>query len=109
MRVTELEPQFVKIIDERTTQDVDDIASADGIMFVCPKCIITLGGRAGAHSVLCWQPHVPQSRTPGPGRWNFIGTGYSDLTLLAGSSSIALTGDGCKAHFWITSGEIVNA
>lgn len=109
MKLTELEPQFVKVIDERTFQDVDDVAQADGIIFVCPKCIVTLGGRAGAHSVLCWQPHVPQTIRPVPGRWNFVGSGYGDLTLRAGSSSIALTGEGCQAHFWITNGEIVNA
>ena len=121
MKLAELEPQFLKIEDERTFKHVNDVESADGICFVCPKCIVTLGGRAGAHSVICWQPCVPQTIPPIPGRWSFIGTGYTDLTLRAGSSSVLLTQtkvtkpdgtvvlEGCGAHFYITNGEIVNA
>jgi hypothetical protein len=56
--------------------------------------------------VLCWQPHVPQTIHPIPGRWRFVGTGYDDLSLVAGSSSIALK-SGCKAHFFVRDGNIV--
>jgi len=109
MRLSELEPQFLKITSPTTFQDVDAIADADGVIFLCPVCFRANGGSVGTHSVICWQPHVPQTIPPTPGRWNFVGTGYGDLTLRAGSSSIALTGDGCKAHFFITNGEIVGA
>jgi hypothetical protein len=71
----------------------------------------------GVHGVICWQPHVPQTMPPVPGRWKFMGTGYNDLTLVAGSSSILLTctckpkpGEPpckcCKAHFFIKNGNI---
>ncbi len=35
------------------------------------------------------------------------GTGIADLTLVAGSSSVALQG-GCKAHFFVRDGAIVD-
>jgi hypothetical protein len=111
MRLTELEPRFLKIVDERTFRtDVDAVAEADGVMFVCPLCLKNAAmTRPGVHSVICWRPHVPQTVTPGPGRWDFSGTGFGDLTLTAGSSSISLTGPGCGAHFFITNGEILLA
>jgi hypothetical protein len=46
--------------------------------------------------------------SPTPGRWDFQGTGLQDLTLVAGSSSVLLTG-GCRAHFFVRDGEIVGA
>lgn len=85
--------------------DVETIAEADGIRFLCPKCFTTNGGPRGTHSVICWRPRVAAHITPGPGRWEFEGSGLADLTLVAGSSSILLHG-GCNAHFWIRAGEI---
>lgn len=111
MRLTELEPRFMAFDAEKNDGSatfVDDILDADGIMFVCPLCLKSNGmGRAGVHSVICWEPSVPPHINPKPGRWNFSGTGYGDLTLTAGSSSILLTGPGCGAHFFITNGEII--
>lgn len=118
MRLTELEPRFLKIIDDRTHQYVEALADADGIMFMCPKCWTANGGPVGTHQVICWRPHVPQTRSPVPGRWQFEGTGYHDLTLKAGSSSVLLTGDnvclprsadgklGPGWHGFITNGEV---
>ena len=83
MRLTALEPTFLKIIDDTHYQHVDDIAQADGVMFLCPKCFGHNNGPVGTHQVLCWAPHVPQTHFPRPGRWALHGTGYSDLTLRA--------------------------
>ncbi|MGH6995684.1 MAG: hypothetical protein ACREES_08300, partial [Stellaceae bacterium] len=55
--------------------------------------------------VICWSPKVPQDVRPNPGRWQLQGTGFNYLTLVAGSSSVALLG-GCAAHFFVTKGEI---
>lgn len=107
MRLTELEPQFLKRSDDTHFQEVDSIAEADGIIFVCPKCFSENGNkRPGVHSVICWNPSVPQTTSPTPGRWNLLGTGYSDLTLQAGSSSILLLPPSCGWHGVITNGEI---
>lgn len=103
MKLRELDPQFLKVISEHKYKCVDKIEDADGISFLCPKC---KDGETHQHSIICWQPKVPQTITPTPGRWNFIGTCYDDLTLKNGSSSILLNG-GCNAHFWITNGEII--
>jgi hypothetical protein len=105
MKLQELNPHFLKIVDDRTNHRVDNIKEADGLLFLCPVCFEKNNGAVGTHSIICWQPHVPQTRSPKPGRWNFIGTGYNDLTLQAGSSSILLKGD-CGAHFFIKNGEI---
>jgi hypothetical protein len=107
MKLTDLEPQFLKWIDDTHHQQVDSIAEADGIFFVCPKCFAENNHqRPGVHGVICWEPNVPQTTNPKPGRWEMIGTGLHDLSLRAGSSSILLTPPGCGAHFFITNGEV---
>ena len=75
------------------------IEQADGVMFDCPVC--------ERHSVICWRPHVPLSIPPRPGRWEFAGSGFGDLTLHAGSSSIYLPRTACQAHFWVRGGMVV--
>lgn len=107
LKLTELEPRFLKRIDDTHFQDVDTLAQADGLVFVCPLCFENNGkNRIGVHSVICWNPSVPQTTDPVPGRWNLLGTGFDDLTLEAGSSSILLAGDGCGWHGFIKNGEV---
>jgi hypothetical protein len=109
MKLTDLEPQFLKIVDEKNYRHVDLIAEADGVMFLCPKCYMQKGfTRVGVHSILCWRPHVPQTHRPTPGRWEFTGTGYDDLSLVAGSSGVKLPDEGCAAHFHVRNGEITD-
>jgi len=103
MRLTQLDPQFLKAIDSRSLKHVDDLSQADGVLLHCPKCFVTNGGPIGTHSIICWKPHVPQTVTPKGGRWKFDGTGYADLTL---SPSILIKDD-CGAHFFIRNGEII--
>lgn len=105
MRLTELEPRFLKRIDDNHFRSVDRIEDADGVRFLCPKCFQVNGGARGTHGIMCWSPSVPQTTAPTPGRWNLVGTGMGDLTLVAGSSSISLT-SGCQAHFFIENGNI---
>lgn len=105
MKLADLEPQFLKLEVPDGWLHVDSIDEADGVLFVCPKCFATQG-RPGSHSVLCWRPRVSQDHDPKPGRWEFEGTGYHDLTLVAGSSSVLLTGPGCGAHFYVRNGQI---
>ena len=110
MRLTELEPQWLQFIGERTFRRDEGLTAeaADGIMFLCPKCFKQNGGPMGTNSIICWTPKVPKSVSPQPGRWSFEGQTFGDLTLVAGSSSVALIG-GCAAHFFIRNGEIVEA
>jgi hypothetical protein len=109
MRLTDLEPFFLQIEEPRRLyKQVDTLAEAQGVQFLCPKCFVDCGGSVGCHSVICWDATkgVTPEETPKPGRWQMLGTGLTDLTLRAGSSSVLLTGDGCKAHFFIEAGEI---
>lgn len=111
MKLTDLDPKFLRR-EPRDGREVhafeEDIAKADGVMFLCPLCFGANGGPAGTHSVICWSPKVPADVDPKPGRWNLVGSGLEDLTLVAGSSSVALRG-GCNAHFFVRGGEIVMA
>lgn len=89
------------------TEDVP-WADADGMRFSCPKCWLENGGSdIGVHSVIIWQPHVPQTVTPIPGRWSMDGSSFDDVTLVAGSSSVQING-GCNAHFHIKVGHVVD-
>ncbi len=106
MKLRKLEPEFLKLQSANSFRRGISMAGTDGIWFLCPKCFQANGGPVGTHHVLCWRPHVPQSIKPGPGRWEWTGTSFDDLSLVAGSSSILLL-SGCKAHFFVTNGEIV--
>lgn len=113
MRLITLKPQFLKLENSpgesaaAKSKVVSDITEADGIMFICPKCYMDNGmTEKGTHHILCWTPKIPTEVNPKPGRWNLVGTNFRDISLVAGSSSILLTG-GCNAHFWIRNGEII--
>lgn len=106
MRLSELRPAFLKLLDQRTRRyEGVTREEADGIQFLCPKCWTANGGPKGTHMVVCWRPTVPAETTPGPGRWELVGTDFEDLSLVAGSSSVLLLG-GCKAHFFVEHGSI---
>jgi hypothetical protein len=106
LSLQQLDARLLKIIDERSWRHEGvSLEESDGVMFLCPKCFTANSGPIGTHSVICWRPHVPQTITPKPGRWSFHGSSLADLTLVAGSSSILLTG-GCNAHFYVRNGQI---
>ena len=101
----ELDAKFLKREDSHMFHITEQIVGADGVMFLCPKCFLGHPDGIGVHSVICWSPSVPQDTSPQPGRWNLVGTGIDDLSLVAGSSSVLLRG-GCNAHFHVTNGKI---
>lgn len=105
VKLLDLDPKFLKRLDDTTFQHEGvSFADADGIRFLCPKCWVANKGPVGTHIVICWGPHVPKTTPPVPGRWMLVGTGYEDLSLVAGSSSIQLT-SGCMWHGFIKDGE----
>jgi hypothetical protein len=79
MKLIELEPQFLKRIDDSYEQYVDTIVEADGIQFLCPVCFIKNSGGVGTHSIVCWKPSVPQTTYPRPGRWKQFDFGNDRL------------------------------
>lgn len=104
MRLSLLEARFIKYLSDREYLRVDTIAEATGVQFLCPKCFQANKGPIGTHMVICWDPSVPQSMGPRPGRWKLVGTSLEDLTLIAGSSSILLSGP-CAWHGYVTRGD----
>lgn len=107
MKLTELEPQFVTTPSPGRLHDVDTLAEAQGVMFLCPKCFATNGGPVGTHSLLVWfrDRGVPPDMSPGPGRWVASGSGYADLTLSPSINLETPDGSGCQWHGFITNGE----
>lgn len=125
MRLIELEPQFIRcavaMADENhgrqlpdgTTQwggfeidvfhDVDDLAEADGIIFLCPKCFASNGGPVGTHSVMIYFANRNAPDRLGHNaagqvvRWIVRGTGYSDLV----TAPSILQQCGCAWHGYI--------
>jgi hypothetical protein len=88
--------------------EVDTLAEADGVWFLCPKCYAEKGGAVGTHTVICWfVGKVPDDIDPKPGRWTPTGTGLSDLTFVPSegrTQSVLLTG-GCGWHGFVVNGD----
>ena len=89
-------------------EEVDALEKADGVWFLCPKCMIANGGVVGTHTVICWfVGKVPDEVDPKPGRWTPTGTGLQDLTFVPSegrSHSVLLTG-GCGWHGFVANGD----
>lgn len=124
MKLTELDPEWVnyaaagrhRFADLHSAIDygdgeaacppieAEDIAHADGVLFLCPACFANNKGERGTESVLCWfadRLHIPADATPGPGRWTATGTSFADLTL-----SPSVNVDHEHWHGWIKNGEV---
>lgn len=106
VKLLELEPQFMRVTEpKKRYANVDDLASAQGLLLLCPACFTKNGdSNIGVHSVLVWfrDRGVPDDEEPLPGRWEVSGTGYADLTL---KPSVHVT-KGCMWHGFITAGEV---
>lgn len=84
---------------------VDTLEQAHGILFACPKCV----GSKHPHQVICWfVGKVPDTASPGPGRWTPSGTGLADLTFVPGKPARAvsvLLNGGCGWHGFVRNGD----
>lgn len=114
MKLTDLEPRFIRCEAAGVRRYVDSIKEAHGVYFLCPKCFKANGGKVGTHMVVCLSSSAgaPADALPMPGRWKMEGTGLHDLTLNADppstARSVALVG-GCAWHGFINAGEVVDA
>jgi hypothetical protein len=111
MKLLDLDPTFLAVESPGHHRYVDTLDLAHGVMFLCPKCFATNSGRIGTHHIICWfRGKVADSEVPGPGRWDALGTGLSDLTLTrldGGPASILLT-SGCCWHGYVRNGETID-
>lgn len=109
MKLTELDPTFVRATPHGGHQDVATFAEAQGVLFVCPSCYRKNGNSGiGVHMVLVWfrDRGVPDDAVPKPARWAASGTSIADLTL---TPSVNLqTNDASRDewHGFITNGEV---
>lgn len=105
VRLVDLEPQLVRAMSAQTYEEVDTLAEASGVRFLCPVCFHKNGGAIGTHGVLVWfrDRGVPDALPPGPGRWAVSGTSIADLTL---APSIHLTTAACGWHGFVTAGYV---
>lgn len=108
MKLSILEAKFLRIKETSPSiifQVVDDLANAQGVEFLCPKCFSDNHGNVGTHQVICWFVGVPQTIPPTPGRWNATGTGLDALTFVGpGAYSVQLP-EPCHWHGYVENGE----
>lgn len=104
MKLTELEPRLyiVSVPGAFYGKVFDDaLATAQGIMFECPKC--------HDHQIRVWfsERGVPEAERPTP-RWVVRGTSFADLTLLPSINLVDEDGVAvaCGWHGFVTNGEI---
>lgn len=112
MRLTELEPQFMRYESRdghEYTCPVAGLSEAQGLWFLCPKCFQQNGGSVGTH--MCdvtfagrgaLDHHGSRNKDGKPTRWNVSGTDFDNLTT---TPSIQIEG-GCNWHGYITNGEV---
>lgn len=105
-----LQARFVRRTDGGY-KTVKNLADADGIMFLCPKCYRANGSSIGTHSILCWRPRVGPEHRPGPGRWELTGLTLGDVTLkgAGGAGDSVHLQNHCGWHGFIRDGEAVDA
>lgn len=123
-KLSDLNAQFIGGLDPiaDSYHTVAGLDGAQGVMFQCPKCAqgkeiieqeddfegesVMMKGVSGAHYIICWFKNpmkarpVPESISPGPGRWTAWGTCIDDLTL---TPSVFLK-TGCAWHGFIRDG-----
>lgn len=106
----DLDATFLRMVETNAWRHQFELAGADGVMFLCPKCWTSNGNsKVGTHSVICWfVGRVPDDLSPKPGRWTPSGTGLTDLTFVPGDPpkaiSVHLTGGGCGWHGFVKNG-----
>lgn len=97
LKLTDLDPHLLKRASPVDYDHTDDVREADGLQLQCPACHWA-GQRTGrgSHTITLWHD---------PARWQFAGRSYRDLSLMAGSLVVTLTG-GCGARFYIRDGKV---
>ena len=100
----DLDAELIQFAGAGRMHTTIDLATAQGVMFLCPQCFARNGGEVGTHSVICWfrDRGVSAEASPGPGRWSVSGNSLDDLTL---APSVHLSGPGCGWHGWVRNGD----
>ena len=100
MRLTDLEPTFLKWESEGSFRRDVSSDKADGIMFLHPADFVKNGGPVGTTHIICWfRDRVPDTAMPGTGRWVRSGSDFAGLSL---HPSVAVDG----WHGWVKNGQV---
>jgi hypothetical protein len=99
LKLTELDPHFLKWVSPNNYDYTDDIAEAAGLEIRCPAChwADERTGSHSSHTLVLWAD---------PKRWSFVGHGYRNLSLMAGRIAMDLTAGGCRCQFHIKGGKV---
>ena len=101
MKLTDLDPHFVKLARPLKYDRTDDIGEADALSLRCPACHWSAGrsrdANAHVHTIMLWRPQPPL--------WWFEGNDYGDLSVMAGRIAVEMT-TGCRACFTIRKGKV---
>lgn len=82
MKLSDLEPQFLRYSLDGKHKAVSELNKADGIRFLCPHCMVTQRDRILTHLTWYWfEGKVPDEVEPLE-RWTPKGTGYKDLSFV---------------------------
>lgn len=121
MRLTELEPQLVRYVTQSKEEQVaegravpaeylhheNSLATAQGIMFLCPICFIKNNGPIGTHKIeVTFSDRGAQDNQGShntqrqPSRWVVHGSGYADMTLHPSINAECW-------HGFVTAGEVI--
>lgn len=113
MRLTELEPKFIRYEGRNIKHHLPSTTGAQGVMFLCPACFVKNKGAVGTHLIEVsfadrgvTDDQGSVNREGKPSRWSVSGTSYDNLTLTP-SILIDPAGECCPGwHGFVTSGEV---
>ena len=85
LKLSDLDPHLLKRVSPVAFEYTDDIHEAAGLALQCPAChwASRRTHSNNSHMLVIWED---------PARWQFIGHGYKDLSLMAGRVMVSLTG-----------------
>lgn len=99
LKLTDLDPHFLKRASPVDYDHSDDIAAAVGLQLQCPACHWVnrrTHSDETAHTILLWRDAGLQ----------FTGRSYDDLSLVSGKTLVNLTGGACLARFHVKDGRV---
>jgi len=99
MKLTDLDPHFIKRSDRFEYDYTDDVTKAEGLVMKCPACHWAFTRHRGGddvHSITLWRPESA---------WSFVGHDYRDLSAMAGRIVCEIT-TGCRSRFHIKAGKV---
>lgn len=101
-----LEADLLRIVTPNQWRIVGSMQIADGVMFLCPKCVrgAAKGKQRGVHSIVVWfdRQGVPANMVP-LGRHFAVGASLDDLSL---TSEVGSYLDTCSWKGYIRKGEV---